>query len=68
MTPRYVPQLTTHLPGNVAREKELHREFASSRDEGEWYFMNEELVEHVAEVLIQQALAESDLHQKHNCR
>jgi hypothetical protein len=60
------PQLIAYLlPGNVAKEKELHREFAGTRDEGEWFFMNEELVDYVADAQIQQALTQSDLHHKH---
>jgi hypothetical protein len=59
------PRLIAYLPGNVSRERELHREFASIRDEGEWFLMNEELIDHVADIQIQQCLAEVALHESH---
>jgi hypothetical protein len=59
------PHLIAYIPGNVAKERELHREFASIRDEGEWFLMNDDLIEHVADIQVQQCLAEIHIHEAH---
>ena len=58
------PRLIAYLPGNVAKERELHRKFAGQRDQGEWFLMNDELIEHVNEVQLQQCLTEVGIHNK----
>jgi len=62
------PRLIAYLPGNVSKERELHREFAHARDNGEWFVINEELVEHVEDVQQQQCLMELDVHVKYRDR
>lgn len=59
------PRLIAYVPGNVAKERSLHREFASYRDQGEWFVLNEELIEHVAEAQMQQCLMEVGIHNKY---
>ena len=59
------PRLIAYVPGNVAKERSLHREFAGQRDQGEWFVINEELIEHVAEAQMQQCLMEVGIHNKH---
>ena len=60
------PQLIAYESGNVRDERALHQQFAHIRDEGEWFEINEELAEHVADIQIQQALQEVDIHyQRH---
>lgn len=58
------PSLIAYLPGNVTKERSLHHEFAAIRDQGEWFLMNEELIEHVAEAQMQQCLMEIGIHNK----
>ena len=57
------PRLIAYMPGNVTKERDLHREFAGSRDQGEWFLMDDELIEHVADIQVQQCLAEVHLHE-----
>lgn len=59
------PRLIAYLPGNVAKERELHREFAGQRDQGEWFLINDELTEHIDEAQMQQCLMEVGIHNKH---
>lgn len=59
------PRLIAYVPGNVAKERELHRQFASLRDNGEWFLMNDELIEHVQEAQQQQCLMELGAHVAH---
>ena len=56
------PKLIAYMPGNVAKERELHRQFAATRDEGEWFLMTEDLIEHVDDTQHEQALAEVEMH------
>jgi len=58
------PRLIAYYPGNVAAERELHRQFAAKRDQGEWFLLDEELVEHIDDIQQQQCLAEVGLHQQ----
>jgi hypothetical protein len=58
------PRLIAYLPGNVAKERSLHREFAGQRDQGEWFVLTEELIDHVAEAQMQQCLMEVGIHNK----
>jgi len=57
------PMLITYVPGNVAKERELHRTFASKRDQGEWFLLDHELAEHIADIQQQQCLLETHVHQ-----
>ena len=56
------PRLIAYLPGNVAKERELHRQFAHLRDNGEWFEMDQELIEHIDEAQQQQCLMELEVH------
>lgn len=56
------PRLIAYVPGNVAKERELHHQFAAKRDQGEWFVLDEELAEHVADEQQAQALMEVQLH------
>ncbi|HCF98943.1 MAG TPA: hypothetical protein DEV93_00185 [Chloroflexi bacterium] len=58
------PSLIAYIPGNVAKERELHRQFATKRDQSEWFLLDHELAEHVSDVQVQQCLAEVHVHQK----
>ncbi|MDQ5862741.1 MAG: GIY-YIG nuclease family protein [Actinomycetota bacterium] len=58
------PQLIAYVPGNVSKERELHHQFAAKRDQGEWFLLDEELVEHVADIQVQQCLSEVHVHQQ----
>jgi hypothetical protein len=58
------PQLIAYVPGNVAREKELHREFAAKHDQGEWFLLDDELADHVADEQSAQCLMEIQAHQQ----
>lgn len=58
------PELIAYVPGNVAREGELHRHFAAKRDQGEWFLLDEDLAEHVADEQEAQCLMEVQNHQK----
>lgn len=59
------PRLIAYLPGNVAKERELHREFAAQRDQGEWFLINEALTEHIDEAQLQQCLMEIGIHNQY---
>tara|TARA_Y100000034_G_scaffold113299_1_gene148167 strand:- start:333 stop:647 length:315 start_codon:yes stop_codon:yes gene_type:complete len=42
----YSPQrlkFSGHLPGNLAKEKEIHKRFSHLRIHGEWFHLDEEL-------------------------
>jgi hypothetical protein len=56
------PRLIAYIPGNVAKERELHQQFASHRDNGEWFLMNQDLIEHVFEAQAHQCLMELEVH------
>jgi hypothetical protein len=58
------PQLITYLPGNVFKERSLHHQFASKRDRGEWFVLDQELTEHVAFAKEQQRHLEAEIHQR----
>ena len=58
------PKLIAYVPGNVSRERELHREFAATRDQGEWFLLDDALVEHVADEQNAQCLLEVQAHQQ----
>lgn len=59
------PRLIAYLPGNVAKERELHRQFKDLRDQGEWFLMDDELIGHVIDAQIQQCLMEVGIHNHH---
>lgn len=58
------PKLIAYLPGNVNKERALHHQFAAQRDRGEWFVMNQELIDHVTEAQTQQCLTEIGIHNK----
>lgn len=58
------PQIVTYIPGNVFHERSLHRQFASKRDRGEWFALDQELTDHVSAVKEQQRHLEANLHKR----
>lgn len=52
------PALVAYALGNVTHEQELHRRFASQRDRGEWFHLDESLAEFVEDVALGTRLKE----------
>ena len=58
------PQLIAYHQGSAHLERELHHEFAHLRDQGEWFRLDEELIEHVADAQQRQVFQEVELHDR----
>lgn len=56
------PKLLAYYPGTMSDEADLHRQFQSTHDQGEWFTMSPELEAHIEWAKKAQASIEVDVH------